>query len=186
MGTSGRLWMICGRQGVYPEHGMRRERTGMTLISTRNADAIELLALNEDTIGRLYEAYAERFPEAIEFWQGLARQEQAHAALIRRFGRETDASAVFKAERFRSAAIRLSTRHTEGEIAAARAPGLKTINALSIANAIEQSLIESRFFEVFETDSAELKTLFQKLMEDSRDHARVVLARLNAYRSLPR
>ena len=59
---------------------------------------------------------------------------------------------------------------------------MKPVNALSIANAIEQSLLESKFFEVFETDSAELKRLLLKLRDETREHARSVLETWSRHR----
>jgi rubrerythrin len=156
----------------------------MTVSSIGNAGAIELLALNEEAIGRLYETYAGLFAGSADFWLSLARQEQGHAAMLRRFQEQGGDAVAVKRDRFRSAAILLSTRHTEGEIAAARAGELKPVNALSVANALEQSLIESRFFEVFETDSPELKRLLLKLGEDTRAHARTVLERWKEYTRL--
>jgi len=44
------------------------------------------------------------------------------------------------------------------------------IEALSITVSIEQSLIESRFFEVFETDSAELKNTLMEIDDDTLKH----------------
>jgi hypothetical protein len=155
----------------------------MMLSSQRTtSDAVELLALNEDAIGRLYSTYGEVFPEMALFWQGLSQEERGHAALVRSLERDNADAVMFDPDRFRSGAIRLFTTHTEGEILAARSPGFKPVNALSIANAIERSLIESRFFEIFETDSIDMKRLLQKLRDDTREHSRVVLERWTQYR----
>ena len=156
----------------------------VTLASLQNVEsALELLAVNEETVGRLYSVYAERLPESSDFWNALAAEERSHARWIRRF-KEEDASAAMpvKPDRFKNVAIRTSIDHTEGEIAAARVGNIKPTNALSIANAIEQSLIESKFFEVFETDSIDLKRLLFKLRDETREHARTVLESWSQHR----
>ena len=40
---------------------------------------IQTLAMNEENVGRLYEAYANKFPEHEEFWFGLAIEEVDHS-----------------------------------------------------------------------------------------------------------
>ena len=40
---------------------------------------LDLLEEHERVIGRLYAAYAERFPQDRTFWQGLSREEDKHA-----------------------------------------------------------------------------------------------------------
>ena len=156
----------------------------MALAPTGNADSpVELLATNEETVGRLYATYAERFPESQDFWQRLAAAERAHAKWIRKFNEDDSVGRMLSnPDRFRSAAIRMSIRHTEGEISSARSANLKPVNALSIANAIERSLIEARFFEVFEADSSELKRLLQQLRDETREHVQSVLERWIAER----
>ena len=138
-----------------------------------NQDSIiETLAESEETIGRLYQAYASRFPEYNELWMGLADQEKNHAAWIRNLGEKVHAGQVFlQADRFKVPAIRTFINHTEKEIETTKNPALKSINALSVAFYIEDSLIERKYFEVFESDSTELKKLLQDLAEATKTHA---------------
>jgi hypothetical protein len=138
-------------------------------------DTLELLAVNEETVGRLYSAYAERFPEMSDFWLRLSEEERSHAQLIRGL-REQVASGKLIADqrRFRAAAIHTSIDHIRGEIAAAQQAYMQPINALSVANALEQSLMESRAFQIFEADPAELKMVLQRLRDDTARHGMVV------------
>jgi len=150
----------------------------MTDASTPAGESLELLAINEETVGRLYSAYADRFPESRDFWRSLAQQERGHAASIRTLKNEYDGGRLrVSPDRFKAAAIRLSIKHTEAEIDTATSAYMKPVNALSIAAAIEQSLLEARFFDVFGNDSLEISQLLQKLSDDTREHARVILER---------
>jgi len=138
-------------------------------------DVIELLAESEETIGRLYDAYGQKFPEMGEFWQGLADDERSHALWIRSLKEKTKGRELFlKPERFKSAAINSFANHTEKEITAAAKPGYQLINALSMAFFIEDSLIEKKYFEVLATDSAELSDLLQRLESATRKHAQKI------------
>ena len=44
------------------------------------------------------------------------------------------------------------------------------INALSVALSIEESMIERKFFDVFETDSAELRDVLLNLAAETKRH----------------
>ncbi len=150
----------------------------MTLRQTQDEDSLELLAVNEETIARLYSAYADRFPDMRDFWSSLSEEEQSHAMSIRELEEQAGSGKMFAyRHRFKSAAIRTSIEHTEGEIAAANRGHIEPTNALSLANAIEQSLIESKFFEIFEGDSADLKQLLRKLRDDTARHGHIVRER---------
>jgi len=150
----------------------------LNLESKDNQDAvIEMLAQNEEAIGRLYIAYSERFPSFKDLWLVLASEEKEHAAWIRKLGEQTrDGRVLFTPDRFRRAAIRSFQNYIEKEIVTAKGAGLQIINALSIAFYIEESLIERKYFEVFETDSVELKRLLRDLDAATRKHAQTIRA----------
>lgn len=154
----------------------------MTSGLMKSEDTLSLLAKNEETIGRLYFAYAERFPESADFWQGLAKEEQAHAAWIHKLGEVVNSGNILvDQQRFKAATIRTTTNHTEVEINAAKKANITSINALSIANAIEQSLLESKFFDIIESDSIELKQLLQNLKDETVKHARKIHEKWSQY-----
>lgn len=135
-------------------------------------DILELLAGNEETIGRLYTKYSQRFHEMEDLWNGLADDERNHAIWIRNLKEKTkNRESYVNPERFKPAAVKTFIAHTEKEIIEASKPGYQLINALSIAFFLEDSLIEKKYFEVISTDSADLKNLLQKLESATRKHA---------------
>jgi hypothetical protein len=135
-------------------------------------EIIELLAGSEETIGKLYTTYANRFHETEPFWKSLAEDERNHAIWIRSLkAKSGNNKLIFNPDRFRSAAIKTFINHTEKEIIEAGKPGYQLINALSMAYFIEDSLIEKKYFEVFEADSVELKGLLNKLESATKKHA---------------
>ena len=134
---------------------------------------VRLLAENEQLIANLYAVYAERFPEHADFWSGLAAEERDHARWLRELGSRVEEGTIFVNEdRFRREPIRVFREYLEGEL---RQEGpMPLARALSIALSTEQALIERRFFEVFETDAAELKHILHDLASATEEHVKKV------------
>ena len=113
----------------------------------------------------------------------LAAEEAKHALLLRSFALKTATSPLFIDERrFNTAAIQTFTIDIEKELARLNQERVLLIEALSITVSIEQSLIESKFLEVFKTDSAELKVILKKLLDDTIDHRNQARVELEKYR----
>ena len=145
---------------------------------------LDLLAKNEENIGRLYKVYADLFSEYRELWSGLADEEKVHAARIRSLKSQVGKDHLsLKPNRFKSEAIRFFSSYIEQEIIAAGKGGFSLIKALSISMHIEDSLIERRYFEVFESDAVEMKNLLQELEAGTRQHAGKIRNALNQYRA---
>ena len=154
-----------------------------------NKKASELvgkLASNEESVATLYNAYAKAFPVLREFWSSLASEEIKHASWIRNLGEETKTSPLFIDEdRFNTTAIQTFRNYLGREIARLNDQEIPLIEALSITLYIEQSLIESKIFEIFETDSAELKHTLKNLRADTVTHHNKAKAELEKYKKSP-
>jgi len=134
---------------------------------------IALMAENEESVAHLYEAYAGRFSEHAAFWSGLAAEERDHARWLRELGSRLGEGTLFVNEdRFRREPVRVFHEYLEGEV---RQQGPLTLaRALSVALSTEEALIERRFFEVFETDSVELKHVLHDLASATEEHVKKV------------
>ncbi len=144
---------------------------------------VERLASNEESIARLYRGYAEAFPVLLDFWTSLAVAEVNHASWLRDLGAKTLTSKIFVDEsRFNTYALQTFTNYLDREIT--RLTGGKTplTEALSITFFVEQSLIESKYFEVFRADSAEVKRVFNRLRDETTAHGKQAKAELEKYR----
>ena len=129
------------------------------------------LATNEESIARLYRRYADAFPTLREFWSSLASEEVGHASCIRSLGRQIGTPSLFMDEnRFNAAAIQTFTDYLNGELSRLNKEEIPVIEALSVTLYIEQSLIESRFLELFRADSAELQYTLAKLRDETLAH----------------
>ncbi len=134
-------------------------------------EVIEAMARNEEAVGRLYQAYADRFPAKKDFWSGLAAEEVTHAEWIRGLqARMKEGAVAINKDRFKLQAVRAFSSYLEREMASAREPGLSPVNALSVALYIEESIIEQRYFETAVADSPEMKRVLADLVNSTRAH----------------
>lgn len=144
---------------------------------------MEMMAEHEETIGKLYDSYAEKLPEYGHFWTTLADEERTHAAWIRELRKKAeDGSLEFDKGRFRIEAIQTSIRYIEDWTRQAQREQVTMLHALAIAADIENALIDRKFFEVYEPDSEDLKDVLKSLEEASREHRDRVTAMLTRVR----
>jgi len=134
-------------------------------------DILDMLAANEESIGNVYKAYEERFPEYRDFWARLVDDEVEHASRIRKLNVEVKRGLLpLTDRRFKEEAIQTYRQYLEKELNSAQRQDMSLIDALSIALYIEKSLIEHEFFEVFEEDSVEVKALLLGLKAATKAH----------------
>ena len=144
---------------------------------------MEMLIKYEETVGQLYRAYASKFPEYKDFWTKLADEEISHAAWIRQLYKKTEKGLLYFDEgRFNTVAIQTFLNYLNSELSRVNDPSLQVINALSISLYIEEALIERKFFEIFETDSVELKKLLHDLYASTEEHVNLVKDTLENYK----
>ena len=131
----------------------------------------DFLVRNEESISELYLVYAGKYRDLAEFWHGLALEEKGHADCIRKLAdKVVEQGLHIEPGRFRTEAIGNFTKYVQSETERARNEEMPLITALSIALDIEKSIIESKFFEIFDTDSAELKHVLHELAVSTNEH----------------
>ena len=134
-------------------------------------EAIGLMAAHETAIGDLYLAYAARFPDSADLFTGLASAERDHARRLADFAdRVRTGLAQVSLERFSAQTILNSLDYVKERLAKASLPQMTLVEALSTALDLEEALIERRYLEPMETDSAELRSLLQRLSEETAEH----------------
>lgn len=77
---------------------------------------------------------------------------------------------LIKPYRFDVVAVQYQIEHVEEEIKKAAASGYNLTYALSAALNFETGLIESKYFEIFDSFSLEMKRIFMNLTEETKDH----------------
>ena len=142
----------------------------------KQTNTIEMLADHELAIGRLYKTYAEKFPYYKDFWLALSAEETQHANWINELQSKIEQGSIrFNPDRFQIPAIQHSLNYAQKMLARAQESDIDLISALSTASSIEDALIENRFFEIFEADSAQLKETLRRLAQATEDHRRRIL-----------
>lgn len=141
------------------------------------------LAENEEAIEVLYRGYASRFPEYDSFWHGLADEEKEHAGWIRALCASMhDGELLIRPGRFNGRAILTYLEYLRREVAKVRQGEITLLNALVVTLYIEESLLERRYFEVFETDAPQLRRVLQNLAASTRTHVDKARRVLDSYR----
>ena len=138
-------------------------------------NALDLLKDHEEALGRLYAAYALRFPSDREFWLGLSREERQHANWVQSLrSRIEDDPSSLVVDRFPATAIEHSLAYVAKLIERAEASGTTRINALSNALDLERALLEHRYFEVFSSGDLQIQRTLQLLQQSTKTHLRKV------------
>lgn len=157
-------------------------------MDTTNAavDRLGLLRAHELALGRLYRTYADTFPQQRGFWTRLSQEEHEHADWIDalRLKIEEESSGLV-VDRFPAAAIEHSIAYVNRLIDRAHRGDPTAVNALANALDLENSLIENRYFEVFASDSAEIKRTLSDLAQSTQAHHEQVRRALETARQTP-
>lgn len=138
---------------------------------------IESLAQNEELIGQLYQAYADRFPIRKQFWQSLACEEKMHAGWLRQFGQMQGNIKV--SSRFSIAAISTYGAYVKKENELALSGMINDRQAMVTSLYIEESLIEKKFFDVFSGGDQLFKEMLTRLVAETKNHILKIKTQLN-------
>lgn len=130
-----------------------------------------MLAENEVILSKLYRTYADQYPNH-EFRVHISDEELIHSEWIRSlYLKVRDHIAVFDRKRFPTAALKTFHDYVEKQIAVTEIRFQTLTEALTISLNIEQSLIEKKFFQVFEPAPKEIKKVLDDLEAETLEHA---------------
>jgi rubrerythrin len=136
---------------------------------------LELMRSYELLLGALYLTYAEKFTEQADFWHKIAEEEKTHAYWIETLKNQIgNKSIYFNEKRFNIPPLKECISEVEARISDAKGGDLALIEAISISVGIENGMIERNFFEVFESDSVEIKKTFNMLRMATLEHEKSV------------
>ena len=146
---------------------------------------IKVLIENEETIGELYSAYGDKFLHYKDFWYKLSAEEIEHANWIRRLRNKIGGGFIYFNEgRFKIEAIQLFLKYTREKISEAKNQEITILNALAIGLDMENSILEKKYFEIFEGDSVELKNIFLSLATATKEHKKILKEALEREKQL--
>ena len=141
---------------------------------TYDLEIVEMLAKNEDKLSSLYAAYAHSFPSRKDFWNGLALEEVSHGKWVRTLVKRVEEGTVqigndrFNVDMMNDFYKTVQQHQTENS------QGVSLLAALTAAIELEKTMIEKKFFEVFQGDAPELQTLLLALEYSTENHRDIV------------
>ena len=136
---------------------------------------IESMAVVEDKIMELYAVFSDKFPMDASLWSKLSQEEKMHAGMIRTLGDMIRSQDVkFQKDRFNLKSLQNLVLRLSDEIQKATNNFFNRKSALEFALKLEQTLVEKKSFEAFESDIADMKKLFGILMQETQKHAKEI------------
>jgi hypothetical protein len=143
---------------------------------TATADPREVvlaLAEHEEAMSALYSAYAKEYPDVGGLWSSLARDEHGHGALLRSLAEGTgDLTAFVENREYDLAEVQADTERLKNLAQITPAAGFPLQEAFRVALKLEDSLIESQIFVVYEGDPPEVTKVVDTLRVQTEKHQR--------------
>jgi len=126
-------------------------------------------------ISDLYNLFAEKFPSYRDFWKALSEEEAKHASSIKQLASFWEQGAVFLDEKnTRITAVKLAIDGIKTTHEKARAGALNLIGALAYSLSLENSLLEHKFYDFFQTRDRAVSTLLFQIKQETSTHAQKV------------
>jgi len=134
----------------------------------------------EKTISQLYRIYANKLPEHKVFWSTLASEEIDHANWLTMLqGQIRHGSIHYLEDRFNLLGIETSLDYVNDQIKFAEEKNPSHTIALSIASNMEASILERKYYECYESDVPEIKSILRDLQNACENHLGRVQKMLN-------
>lgn len=146
-------------------------------------ELVNLLIHYEKTLARFYSACAKKFPEEVQFWSKLSGEEERHALILEKVNEKVDNSNIFLNDtRLKIQPLRKSIEYAEEVTLKVERGELNLLSALSIADAIETSIIESAYYKIFEGKSIKFSNFLEQVQNESVAHRSKVREKLISVR----
>ncbi len=141
-------------------------------------ELIQLLLAHERGMEALYSQCAAAFPAQAGSFRSFAAEEGRHAAAILDLaaGRGGGHPPIIDDHLVKLAPLRTSLKYLNQEIETARGARMTLLGSLTVALGFERSLMEKRFFEVFQSDAPEFRDLLRILSDGTVEHIRRIEA----------
>ncbi len=146
-------------------------------------NSLDLLIRHETAIKQLYERFAEVFPEHRDFWEGMAEEEGRHSESLQGLSSKESLKKWFMTDsQFTRLAIQGSIEYIARQIERVNKAGISLLEALAIANDIEEALIEKQFIRLNISGPEEIKGVMRVLVADTQRHRKVMAEKLNIHK----
>ena len=134
-------------------------------------ELIQDIIRHELNLEKMYLQFAKSHPNHRQFWSQLASEEAMHAKWIKSLVYHTKNSQIDLSDfKLKHQAIKTSNSYIEKQTEASKNGELSLLNAASIALDVEKSMIEKKFFEIFDLIGAQYKRVRAGLEKETSNH----------------
>ncbi|MHB8907421.1 MAG: hypothetical protein ACYDAA_00895 [Syntrophales bacterium] len=146
-------------------------------------NSLDLLIRHETAIGHLYELFAEVLPEQRTFWEEMKEEERKHADFLQELSHKEPLKKWFMNNgRFKTLAIEGSIEYIERQLERVKKAGIGMLEALSIANDLEEALIEKQFISLNISGPEEIRNVMKGLVADTQRHRKTIAEKLKLHK----
>ena len=151
------------------------------MLHNKTRTIVKMLSEHELALKELYQTYAAKIPSLKDFWLRLAADEQRHSdwlgSLVSNSGADDSPDPCCWP---RPAAVESSLKYIRAQIVRAKQGEVTLLAALSIAQDLENALLEKEFFRVADGASPEVRAVLGRLIAATERHWQAVVEALNA------
>ena len=146
-------------------------------------EIIEGIRQHKLSLSKMYQQFAKSHPDHNQFWSHMAHEEAMHARWIESLGQYYQMGQIGVSElKLNHQVLKTAISHIEKQTDASRNGNLPLLNAVSIALDIEKSMIDNKFFEVFDLADVKydrIRTGLKKETAKHRQHLENLFLELN-------
>ncbi|NTU67160.1 MAG: hypothetical protein HGB08_04540 [Candidatus Moranbacteria bacterium] len=130
---------------------------------------------NELNISVLYALYAKHIPGKQSFWDGISKEEIAHASEVRKAAEEMGGWDIIGENKFTRGVVKNVMDFVMEEIKKAQKGNISHSEALRTALRIERSMLEKKCFDIFIPANVTIKKMLDRLNGDTERHVAMLL-----------
>lgn len=137
---------------------------------------LDAMIQNELALAELYQACSEKSAEEAAFWGGLAEMERRHAEAIRKISEIVrERPGRFEVGRsFNLPALGTVLKYVRQLTADLKEGRLAHPKTFFVAMDVEQSILESKYFEIVKSKDLEFQNLSSTVMKETWDHRNIL------------
>lgn len=137
---------------------------------------LHIFSQNESGISQLYQLYSEKFSQKELFWQKLSQEEKEHSEKFANLEKnlKKENGELFEDNKYVYLAIKNVSDFINQETKKARSEKISSFHALECALRIEQSMLESKSFEMFNPKIKKLKSLMEEMNREVEKHIKAI------------
>lgn len=132
---------------------------------------LDLLEQLELEISNLYKLFSEKFPDQQDLWKNLSAEEIQHTAYIKKLRLfEEEGKLFFDEKMTKTFTVQSVMDDIKNKYKKTEDNQYSAINALSFSLSIEQSIIEHKFYDFFQSNDTDVLMTIRTIKEETFLH----------------